>query len=392
MKIKCIPDDFRVEERTLRAPEGGPYALYRLAKRGLGTPEAVEAIRRRWALAGDRLSYGGLKDRHAATVQHLTIHRGPRRNLKQTNFELSYLGQCPCPFTSKDIAANAFEVVLRDLSHEEAGGVVGALEAAARQGLPNYFDEQRFGSLGTSGEFAARPWCGGDYERALWLMLADPNSHDRPRQRRERTQLRERWGDWAGLRSELGASPAREVVEFLAACPADYRAAIARVRHDLRSIALAAFQSFLWNELLAALLRERLAPDRLFEISVAGQSLPLPRDLEAEEAAGLRAVELPLPSARIRGSEGPWQELLERVLAEHGLALRELRVKYPRDSFFSKGSRAALVFPSAASSELATDEKFNGRKKATLRFELPRGSYATILIRRIEAGADYEKD
>ena len=392
MKLKCIPDDFRVEERTLRAPEGGPYALYRLAKRGLGTPEAMEAIRRRWALSGDQLSYGGLKDRHAVTVQHLTIHRGPRRNLNQTNFELSYLGQCPRPFTSKDIAANAFTVVLRDLSGEAAAGMAGALDAAARQGVPNYFDEQRFGSVGASGEFAARPWCGGDYERAIWLLLADPNPHDRPRQRRERTQLRERWGDWAGLRSELGRSPAREVVEFLAARPTDYRAAIARVRHDLRSIALAAFQSFLWNELLAALLRERFAPGRLLEIPVAGQSLPLPHDLEAEEIEGLRAVELPLPSARIRGSEGPWQELLERVLGEHGLALRELRVKYPRDSFFSKGSRAALVCPSAAGCELASDERFSGQKKATLRFELPRGSYATILIRRIAAGADYGKD
>ena len=74
---------------------------------------------------------------------------------------------------------------------------------------------------------------------------------------------------------------------------------------------------------------------------------------------------------------------LKQVLAKQGLTLRELRVKYPRDSFFSKGNRAAIVFPSAAECELAADERFSGRKKATLRFELPRGSYATILIRRI---------
>ena len=387
MKLKCIPEDFRVEERTLWAPEGGPYALYRLTKRGLGTPEAVEAILRRWALARDQVSFGGLKDRHAVTVQHVTIRRGPRRNLKQTSFELSYLGQCPRPFSSKDIEANAFVVVLRDLSDEDAAGVTGAMDAAVRQGVPNYFDEQRFGSVGTSGEFAARPWCGGDYQRALWLFLADPSPHDRPRQRRERTLIREHWGDWGRLASELGRSPARNVVEFLAGRPADFRGAIARVRQDLRSIALAAFQSFLWNQWLAALLRERFAPGRLLEIPVAGQALPFPRDPNAAELEGLRAAELPLPSARIRGREGPWKGLLERVLGQYGLALGQLRVKYPRDSFFSKGDRAALVFPSGAESQLEMDERFSGRKKAALRFELPRGSYATILTRRIAAVA-----
>jgi tRNA pseudouridine13 synthase len=386
MKLKCIPEDFRVEERTLWALEGGPYALYRLSKRGLGTPEAIEAIVRRWALARDQVSFGGLKDRHAVTVQHVTIRQGPRRNLKQTSFELAYLGQCPRPFSSKDIAANAFVVVLRDLSDEEDAGVAGALDAAVRQGVPNYFNEQRFGSLGASGEFAAQPWCGGDYERALWLFLADPNPHDRPRQRSERSSIREHWGDWARIASELGRSPARNVVGFLAGRPTDFRGAIAHVRQDLRSIALAAFQSFLWNEWLAALVREQFASG-LLKIPLAGQALPFPRDPSAAEIEGLRTVELPLPSARIHGREGPWKGLLERVLGQHGLALRQLRVKYPRDSFFSKGDRAALVSPSGAECRLETDERFSGRRKATLRFELPRGSYATIVTRRIAAVA-----
>jgi tRNA pseudouridine13 synthase len=382
MKLKCIPEDFRVEERSPRAPQGGPYALYRLTKRGLGTPEVIEAVLRRWALARDQVSYGGLKDRHAVTAQHVTIRRGPRRNLRQTNFELSYLGQCPRPFTSKDIAANAFVVVLRDLSEEDAAGVAGTLDAAVRQGVPNYFDEQRFGSVGKSGEFAAWAWCSGDYERALWLFLADPNSHDRPHQRRQRTWIREHWGDWPRLRFELRRSPAREVVALLADRPGDFRGAIAHVPHDLRSLALAALQSFLWNEWLAALLRERFAAERLLEIPVAGRALPFPRDPDAADLEALRAVELPLPSARIRGKEGPWEGLLERVLAQNGLALAQLRVKYPRDSFFSKGSRAAVFFPSGPECRLEPDDLYAGRKKATLRFELPRGSYATILIRR----------
>ncbi len=55
----------------------GRYTFYRLSKRDLGTIEAVEAICRRWNLSGRRVSYAGLKDRHAATIQYLTIADGP---------------------------------------------------------------------------------------------------------------------------------------------------------------------------------------------------------------------------------------------------------------------------------------------------------------------------
>lgn len=98
MKLKCRPDDFCVKECTAFTPDGGDYALYRLTKRSLGTPEAIEALLRRWRIDRRQVAYGGLKDRHAVTVQHVTIHRGPRRGLKQTNLELTYLGQASRPF------------------------------------------------------------------------------------------------------------------------------------------------------------------------------------------------------------------------------------------------------------------------------------------------------
>ena len=43
----------------------------------------------------DRLQWGGLKDRHAATTQYVSIFRGPRRNFEQPNIRLEYLGQIP---------------------------------------------------------------------------------------------------------------------------------------------------------------------------------------------------------------------------------------------------------------------------------------------------------
>ena len=101
MKLKCLPEDFRVEELSLARPDGpGRYTFYRLAKQGLGTLEAVEAICRRWNLSGRRVSYAGLKDRHASTVQYLTIADGPWQPMIATKFQLEPAGRLNHAYTS----------------------------------------------------------------------------------------------------------------------------------------------------------------------------------------------------------------------------------------------------------------------------------------------------
>jgi tRNA pseudouridine13 synthase len=354
-----------------------------LAKSGLGTPEAVEAIVQRWQLLRDQVAVAGLKDRHAQTTQHLTIHGGPRHGLSQTNLKLDYLGQVARPLTSKDILGNQFQVVLRNLTPGEVAQAGQVLDAAQRDGLPNYFDQQRFGSVGQSGEFVARAWCAGDYERAAWLALADPNVHDRPQQRAAKERLRKQWGRWDQGLDSLDDLPARDAAVYLATHPRDFRRTMAKLRPDLRSLMLAAYQSHLWNALLAEVIKKHCRPEQRIDADLGGRTVPMFFDLEPAQRAALAAIELPLPSARAHGEMEPWKELMDRVLAPEGLTLHQIRVKYPRDSFFSKGSRPAVFRADRIDHAEGDDEHCPERRKLTLRFELPRGSYATILTRRL---------
>lgn len=387
MKLKRTPGDFQVEERIALQPTGGSFALYRLTKSSLGTPEAIDAILGRWKLPRHIVAYAGLKDRHAETTQFVTIDNGPRRGLRQERLELEYLGQAPRPVHAGDIVGNAFVVVVRDLKVEDVAAIGRALADAAQDGLPNYFDNQRFGSLGESGEFIARPWCRGDYERALWLATAEENVHDRPDEREQKRMLREHWGDWSACAASQPQSFRREIAAFLAKQPRDFRRALALVRQDLRSIWLAAFQSHLWNATLAELIRETCSGAALPVATIGRRELPFFSKLNAGERQRLQTTHLPLPSARLHLEEGPLKSLIDRVLFAEGLALREVRVKYPRDAFFSKGERLAVFVPQELSHDVAPDELYPGQEKMTLRFVLGRGSYATILVKRV-TGAD----
>src|SRR5262245_24487589 len=289
MKLRQQPEDFFVEELTdVAAGEAGPFAFYRLSKSGWATPDALAAVRRRWKIDVRRLSYGGLKDRHAHTIQYLSIHAGPRRDLTHHTITLSYLGQVLAPYTSADIRANRFRIVLRGLSADRRDRNEMRLAEVAAQGVPNYFDDQRFGSVsGPGGEFIAAHLVRGRFEEALKLALTAPYEHDRSEQKREKQTLRQHWGDWERLKGELPRSHARSLVDYLRQHPGDFRGAVARLRPELRGLYLSAYQSHLWNRILSSWLSTHAPAESLRQVKLRLGPVPFHHDLPADRFAAL---------------------------------------------------------------------------------------------------------
>ena len=190
MKLKSTPEDFRVDEITSVRPSNGTHALYRLTKAGLGTPEAIAEVLSRWNIERRRISYGGLKDRHATTLQHFSIAHGPKTGFTDRSMQVEYLGQIPRPFHAKDIQANRFEIRLRKIATSQRERLDRNADWLGRFGAINYFDDQRFGSIGESGELIGMHWCKLNYERALYIALAEQNPHDRPREKEQKEILR----------------------------------------------------------------------------------------------------------------------------------------------------------------------------------------------------------
>lgn len=393
MKLRQQPDDFHVEELTDVSPgPDGPFALYRLEKAGWSTPDAIAAIRRRWQLDLRRVSYGGLKDRHAHTLQYLTVFHGPRRGLEHHQVRLHYLGQTRSPYSSKDIRGNRFRVTVRDLTAEDEGRYPPRLERIARQGVPNYFDDQRFGSVsGPDGEWIARLLVRGKFEEALRLALAGEYEHDRAAEKQEKLLLNQHWGDWALLKDRLERGHARSLVDYLRVHPGDFKGAVARLRPDLRGLYLSAYQSHLWNQMLAVVvgqaaslpLNEGQAGSLPYVQHKTG-ALPYFDALAPDVLEKLERLSLPLPTARWKpADDDPRKAIVEEVLARDGLTLRDLQIRGVREMFFSKGDRAALCRPLDLTHAWANDDLNPGRRRVALFFDLPRGSYATIVVKAL---------
>jgi len=389
MKLKQQPGDFRVEELADVAPgAAGEFALYRLDKTGVTTPDAVAAVCRRWQLDGRRVSFGGLKDRHAVTTaQFLTVFRGAKRNLAQERVTLTYLGQVAEPFAAAAIRANRFTITLRSLGRGEIEHAEAALTEVADVGLPNYFDDQRFGSVGDAGEFIGREMVLGRFERALWLALAAPYEFDGADARREKQLLRDGWGDWRKLSATLPRGHARGLVEYLARFPTDFAGAVARLRPELQGLYLAAYQSFLWNRMLAAWLVRAVPPADRGVVELKLGRVPAPVRVPAEARAEWDALTLPLPSARVRAGAG------RGVGRPRGRGVEGRRADARRVE--GEGDAEAVLLegrpPGVRPPRRSLARRRRGRpsprpaETGTLRFDLPRGSYATMLVKRLTA-------
>jgi tRNA pseudouridine13 synthase len=390
MKLKQEPEDFEVEELTDLTPaRDGRFSLYRLEKRGWSTPDALEALGRRWHIHRTRISVGGLKDRHARTIQYLTVQEGPQRDLTHDRIAVTYLGQVRESYVSSNVRANRFRLVLREVTEEEAAAAAQALEEVRQDGVPNYFDDQRFGSVSGRPEFVARYLVEGRYEEALRLVLTAPYAHDRASDKREKTILRTCWGDWARCRARLHAGRWAKLLAHLTRSPTDFKGAVVQLEAESQGFHLSVYQSYLWNRILARWVEERCRPEQRVEVRLRLGWVPMHRHLSAQLRREFAGTQFPLPSARTRlDADDSRFGLVESVLAQEGLRLADLKLRGLRKPFFSRGDRAVLCLPEKLDYRLEQDKTGPGRQKLILSFELGRGSYATLIVKRVQHAAE----
>ena len=387
MKLRRHTADFQVEEiNALWVVSSGDHAVYRMRKDGWNTLDAISTIARSINVPRKACHHAGMKDRHAQTSQVITIRNGPQRDFEFDNISLDYLGQSKRAVNASDIAGNRFRIVVRSLSQVEDAQAGLNLPKIEKTGITNYFDDQRFRSYLPGHPFIAEHWIRGEYEQALWLTFAEHSPNDDSTERQQKAILRDCWNDWSRCKRELARSHRRSIVTFLDDRNGDFKGAWARVNADMRGLYLSAFQSHLWNVVVSEVMKSTCPPESLSTIRLKTGSVFTRNELLDDSTEREINRSIHLPSERLRRFDKIDQntkEIIEAGLKTVGWSLEEIKVRYPRDRFFSRGTRETLVFPEGLKGEFADDEKSLSLRKLTLDFTLPRGSYATMLIKHI---------
>ncbi len=319
--LRASPEDFRVDEIPAYLPSGsGPHLYLKVEKRGRTTRDVLRELARALSVPERDAGYAGLKDREAVTTQWLSFPVAREPDPAA----LAGPGLTVLAVSRHQNKLRPGHVRANRFEVVVRGGELEPARACAaalsERGMPAFFGPQRFGAGGQNAAIG----------RALL----------------------------SGQRTPESARAARD--------------------RFLRRLCISAFQSELFNTWLA----ERIA-DGLFATALAGDVL---RKLEsgglftcedpAVDGPRVERFELspagPMFGHKLRAAAGQALAREERVLAASGVTLADLA----RGGGEAEGTRRAARLPVAIALEPA-EQGYRAR------FELPRGCYATVVMREL---------
>ncbi len=386
MRLKTIPEDFRVRE-LLQWPDvpNGDYVVHLLHKEKLSTPEALSMLVREADVERSAIAYAGLKDRQAVTDQYVTIERRAVE-VRLPNLRVQPVGTTDRPITSRLSGGNAFTIVVRDLVPHRAALLRRSLPSLVKTGFPNYFDDQRFGCLRHGQGFPMRSVLLGDFERALQQFVAEPSAVAITGDVKLKRTLQLRWRDWEAC-ARIARGPAYEsLFQHLLAHPDDFRGALEHVPLRLRVIQAFAYQSFLWNRAISRLLRGGVNSAQRLRLSTLAGDLLAWKYLAPEREDKLKVMRTPLYGPDGDGGSEPFRRAMQEELDAAGLTRDDFVRNAVPGMIWKEEPREVLIKPAdVADVRIEPDDINHGQVKVTLQFALPRGAYATMLIKRLFA-------
>lgn len=378
-RIKTRPEDFIVEEvSSLEPKEEGKYHFIELKKRDVSTLEALRVISRFLKIPLKEIGFAGLKDRFAVTKQYLTVpvsYKVSKRSFKfsgrwsevsevdwnrDSGFSIEPIGKVDRPLTLGDLRENRFTITIRKFEKNLRERFYRNFEIVKRFGFPNYFGEQRFGSVKSRDDFVLRYLLKGDFEGALRSYFFGKSSL-------------EFWGDWRRLYKTL--SPTLEEYEkdlirgLMRGLPPEKAFRI--LPKNVRLMFNFAYQSFLWNEYLREYIEEKYPFVRVPFIN----NWKLSYWIEVPDIGYLKNLEIPFTGRDFKIEDKVLKRAIKRVQRRYGV----------KEEWFDKEVGGMVVMTDGLRKAAVSPKKFKILEKTKERikvsFSLPSGSYATVLLR-----------
>lgn len=375
MRIKYRDCDFVVTEELKELLPGEHY-LYLVQKENLTTWDVLSHLSRHFHVSPKLLSFCGLKDRNAVAHQYMSCPKLLAEDYRTARFTLKLAGRVNHPLGASDILRNKFEIVVRDLAPEKTADFGRGIEEVKAYGLSNYFDEQRFESHLGADDFVARRLMLGHYEGALKLLIAHPLKLDSAELKQFKALSRECWGEWSKL-AHLAPRKYQRIFRQLEKEPGAFEKVFRFLDHNHLEFLVAAFQSYLWNEVAGRFIR--LVAKDGFDFHYFLGHFYFYREISEQ----YYDFQIPIINVKTEIVQPMIREIYDDVLRDVGMGQSQLRLKPPLRIRVKSFARSLVIRPEFSKVEVIDDKYFRGRRALVLWFSLPPGSYATLVIKRM---------
>jgi tRNA pseudouridine13 synthase len=352
---------------------GHRYPLYVLEKREIDSNHAVFEIERELHM---RLRVMGIKDAKAVTKQYAgmeRIMRNPPYELKSRHTRLTLKGFTRRPLQRRFLAGNNFEITIYNANFSDLSSFVPQVGMVG-----NFYGLQRFGSERLVTHLVGKEIVKCNFIRAVELLLCYTTEFDTEMSR----EIRIRCTDPSNYRQILKILPRgmdieRQVLSALVAGK-DSIAALRAVPITIRRLFVQAYQAYIFNRCLSkAIMR--------------GEDLQRPRsgdlcfEMEGHTTFGRiikynsNSTNKLVPAIRMAGyafqpGNGRFENITRDILQEEELVAKDFYIKDIQELSQQGGFRQAPLW--------CTDFSYK-RDPLVTSFKLPKGSYATTLLREI---------
>lgn len=379
--IKEQAEDFVVDEIPAYEPSGsGEHIYLTIEKRGITTLEAIRRVSRELRVPERDIGYAGMKDSAGVTRQTISLQRirpEDALGLDLDGVRIVSAARHGNKLRLGHLKGNRFRIVVRGVPADAAACASAVIAVLSKRGVPNWFGYQRYGSQVNSHLIGAA-MLQRDWRSALDRLIGQPEAvrDDEWSEAIKAYQL----GDIAGAlrlmprhcRSE------RDVLQRLLSSPDAWERAFGAVHPRLKKLYLSAYQSNLFDKVVEQRLTEidSLLPGDLAWKHVNGACF-LVKDVMVDALRAARfeiSATGPMFGCKMTMPGGTALALEQRILSHESINPDDFDLG---NGLRMEGERRPLRVPLG-------DPLFRVEQGSlVLEFSLPKGSYATSVVREI---------
>ena len=367
-KIKQIPEDFLVKEiNNLRLEGNGQYSYFVLKKKSYNTLRAIEKIANELRIDRKSIGFSGNKDKNAVTEQIISI-KGLSKNVKNLNLkdiDLRFIGKSSKEVFLSSHVGNEFEITIRNLTADEIGRIGRKIEKGAIL-MPNYFGQQRFSKNNAE---IGRSIVKKDFKTAIALILKQ-NS------------------DYNG-----------QITEHIKKSPNDFVVALKIIPQKLLRLYVHAYQSYLFNKALEQYLDfNKTIPKKFTGSQIknkhSGKNFPDSKSRNSKnngynknkgsgnpEISGSIIKKIPVIGFGTEIASKETAKIIDKIMKEENIWFRDFIIRQIPELSSEGDERDAFIkITDFKIAKKGKDELNKNKEKIVVKFSLPKGCYATVLV------------